>query len=104
MNQPLVELRLRLLKEARVQLERDRYAENIRASCGCIFIPWQRKEHGVFLRGVGLAQECDQSNRLCEVSMGAWETHTFFAREDAENRLEEIIRLIIGRQLHVRHK
>jgi hypothetical protein len=100
-NQPLIDLRRRLLRESRTQLEKDRYAENIKARCGCTFVPWQKKEFKGFIRGVGLIQECDQSQRLCEVSLAAWETHTYFAREDAENRLEEIIRLIASGRLHV---
>lgn len=98
-NAPLVQLRQRLIRESRPQLERERYAEDIRARCGCTFIPWQRKQGPLYLKGVGLIQECDQSQRLCEISMAAWEVHTFMAREDAENRLEEIIRLLVAQQI-----
>jgi hypothetical protein len=95
----VIEVQQKKLKEARLQLERDRYGPDLMARCGCVFLPWQRKEFGgKYLRGVGLIIQCDQSNRLMEFSLAHWETHTYLAREDAENRLEEIVRLLAAQR------
>lgn len=94
----VIEMQKRKLREVRLQLERDRYGPDLMARCGCVFLPWQRKEFGNYLRGVGLIIQCDQSNRLMELSIAHWETHTFMAREDAENRLEEIIQLLAAQK------
>lgn len=98
----MVEKRRKLLTQTRQRLEADRCGPDLTAHCGCTFIPW-RHRHEVLgnTSGIGLTRECDMAQRLFEqaiqppYSVGPWEAHVTFAREDAENKLQEIVNLLI---------
>lgn len=100
-QQEMIEARRRLIKQTRAIFEHDRCGPNLVARCGCTFIPWRHAHESLGLKnGIGLIEECDQAQRLFELAIhpphqtAQWEAHVFLAREDAENKLEEIIRLL----------
>lgn len=99
-QQEMVDARRRLILQTRTIMEHDRCGPDLKARCGCVFLPWRHPSDLGSKSGVGLIEECDQAQRLFELAIhpphqtAQWETHVFLAREDAENKLEEIIRLL----------
>lgn len=93
--------RRKLLIQAAQVLEADRCGPNLIATCGCTFVPWRhRSMNGHTSQGIGLIIECDQAHRLFEIAIqndktAQWEAHVYFAREDANNKLADIIKLLV---------
>jgi hypothetical protein len=102
--QDIVAHRRRLLIQSAQVMEHDRCGPNLVARCGCTFIPWRHRDlKGQLSHGLGLIIECDQANRLFEIAIrnektAEWEGHIYLAREDADNQLAEIVKLIIAQR------
>lgn len=106
----MVEARRRLIHQARSIMEHDRCGPDLKARCGCVFLPWRHRGSLDSRNGIGLIEECDQAQRLFELAIvppyetKAWETHVFFAREDAENALAEIIQYLQANPPRLTHR
>ena len=98
MNQ-LEILRRQWMAEAKPQIEKFRIAEDIVARCGCRFCPWRQNW---MVSGIGLIQECDKASKLADVSLHYWAVHAEAARADAQNQLEEVIKMMAWKQAHAR--
>lgn len=103
-QQNVIEHRRNLLAQAAQMMEHDRCGPDLKARCGCTFLPWRHLDlRGIESTGLGLIGECDQANRLFEIAIrngrtSQWESHVYFAREDADNQLAHIIELIVSQR------